>query len=223
MDYALIAVGSALTPKLLGTYEKELAQTIESLPVFDIGFDVGAAEGYYAIGLLFTKKVRKIVAFESSKEGRAALIEMGKKNKCSELLEVHGKCEYQMFHQRIAECNSEKLSTLIISDCEGFEKELFASEGLKNLCKAYLIIETHDEIAPRIHKRLIDLLKKTHEVVDILPVRRRAQDMPRYGGLCVLTFIMPPLARLAMSERRGKGTAWIFAKPKSCAHQNEHA
>lgn len=47
------AVGSSLWPKLLGSYEAELAPTFEALCAtpYRTVVDVGAAEGYYAVGL----------------------------------------------------------------------------------------------------------------------------------------------------------------------------
>src|SRR5262245_41340678 len=47
------AVGSTLYPKLLGSYERELHQTVDDIVRlgYDTVVDIGAAEGYYAVGL----------------------------------------------------------------------------------------------------------------------------------------------------------------------------
>src|SRR6478672_6897407 len=47
------SVGSALIPKLLGSYERELHPLIDSICAgqYDQVVDIGCAEGYYAVGL----------------------------------------------------------------------------------------------------------------------------------------------------------------------------
>lgn len=51
--YPRESVGSAWAPKLLGTYESELSPTIERIVSggYRSVVDIGAAEGYYAVGL----------------------------------------------------------------------------------------------------------------------------------------------------------------------------
>ena len=53
MRHGDIAVGSVLTVKLLGTYEKELWPIIDQIiaTAYPLIIDIGAAEGYYAVGL----------------------------------------------------------------------------------------------------------------------------------------------------------------------------
>src|SRR5215208_3855790 len=53
MRYVRDAVGGQLYPKLLGTYELELVPVIQALNRKRVAriVDVGAAEGYYAVGL----------------------------------------------------------------------------------------------------------------------------------------------------------------------------
>src|ERR1035438_908140 len=74
------AVGSMVVPKLVGTYEKELASIIEHLPVFDLVIDIGAAEGWYAVGLLYRKAARKVVAFEQTENGQNGCRDNAKRN-----------------------------------------------------------------------------------------------------------------------------------------------
>jgi hypothetical protein len=52
-------------PKLLGIYERELSNCMERVCAlnFSLIIDVGAAEGYYAVGLAARNPASKIVAF----------------------------------------------------------------------------------------------------------------------------------------------------------------
>ena len=73
--YIDTAQGSAYIPKLLGIYERELTPQIEDLislqPVLIV--DLGAAEGYYAVGLAMRLKSAQVIAFEMEHSGQAAL------------------------------------------------------------------------------------------------------------------------------------------------------
>ena len=72
MRYVDTSVGSCFIPKLLGTYECELASKVEWIcrqqPKLII--DIGAAEGYYAIGLAIRMPNARVVAFEQDRQGR---------------------------------------------------------------------------------------------------------------------------------------------------------
>jgi FkbM family methyltransferase len=72
------SVGSAYIPKLLGIYERELNGCVEKACAlnFPLIVDIGAAEGYYAVGLARRNPKARVVAFEMAEKGRAALREM---------------------------------------------------------------------------------------------------------------------------------------------------
>jgi predicted O-methyltransferase YrrM len=82
---------------LLGIYERELAPLVEKVcsqgPRLIV--NIGAAEGYYAIGLAIRNPSSRIVAFESETEGRALLQEMAEGNDVYTRIDIRGKCETQ--------------------------------------------------------------------------------------------------------------------------------
>src|SRR5262245_38241665 len=67
MPYIDHAFGSALLPKLLGTYEREASAALGKLceSKYDTVVDIGTAEGYYAVGLGRLVKPNKVVCFEA--------------------------------------------------------------------------------------------------------------------------------------------------------------
>src|SRR6476659_6966695 len=72
MQYLSRAYFGSVLPKLLGTYELELREVIESICQLgaDRIVDVGAAEGYYAVGLAVRSPGSTIVGFELDATGR---------------------------------------------------------------------------------------------------------------------------------------------------------
>ena len=213
MRYGPNAVCSSLLPKLLGTYEKELAGFIGQFPVFDLAIDVGAAEGWYAVGLLYRHKTRAVVAFELGEEGRKICRENAERNGVAGQIEIRGGCAAGDLQLLLRACREKRQRVLIISDCEGFENELFSGETLKLRGQAWLMIETHGLQTP------INLMQKfgaSHAVTRIQRARRLRSDieLPPGGWLPWLLKI-PFLPRLLMSERRGPGNEWLVAIPKT--------
>ena len=216
MCWGAVANCSLLTPKLLGTYEQELHGRLEQFPVFDLVIDIGAAEGWYAVGILHRHQARKVVAFEMADDGRENLLANVRRNAVSpESIEVRSECTVDGLQTLLRSLPADSnFRLLIISDCEGFEGKLLAADTLKLCANAYFIIETHDYFVPGVRERLTTTLAISHAVTDLRPVRRRRKDIsPNVPWL----FRLPFLCRLLMSERRCPDIAWLVAVPKDVA------
>lgn len=155
---AFKAAGSAISPKLLGTYELELHASLANILKrrHDCIVDIGSAEGYYAIGLARLTN-STVYAFDSDEKARKL---------CSEMAVANG-VELQLENF----CTAESLlklplgkRSLIISDCEGYEVELFSEKTVNMLTSHDLIIETHDIYQAGILDALLKRFKNTHNV-----------------------------------------------------------
>ncbi len=215
MCWGTHAVGSELTPKLLGTYEKELAEIIEHLPVFDLAIDIGAAEGWYAVGLLHRKIARKLVAFEITESGRKACRDNAERNAVAGCLEIRGECRVEELQLLLTSLLLPGYRVLIVSDCEGFENELFTSDVLGLCRQAHLLIETHEALAPGVHLRLARELESSHRITHIHPGRRSCADAAFPDRPTPWWLRISFLRRFLMLERRGPGNIWQFAAPKT--------
>jgi hypothetical protein len=214
MCWGTRAVGSELPPKLLGTYEMELAAIIERLPVFDLVIDIGAAEGWYAVGLLHRKIAQKVVAFELTEQGRTACQDNARRNAVAEQLEIRGKCDVAELQHLLGSPPRADFRVLIVSDCEGFESELFSGRVLELCRKAHLIIETHELLVPGTHKRLARELAVSHEITHLRPMRRSAADAVFPGRPTPWWLRISVIRRFSLLERRGTGNLWLYAAPK---------
>lgn len=215
MRYGATAVGSSLTPKLFGTYEMELAPIVEQLPVFDLAIDVGAAEGWYAVGLLYRRKTRKVVAFETDEKGRNACHANAVRNAVAGQIEIRGQCRAPDFQALLQSLPDGENGVLIVSDCEGFEDELLGCETIKLCGRAHFLIETHDSIVPGVHGRMVERLGQNHLVTQITRARRTRNDIKSSSRIILWLLKLPFLYRFFMAERRGGGNAWIYAVPKT--------
>jgi hypothetical protein len=193
-------VRSALTrhiiPRLLGSYEMELHSVIAAL---DAGYtsvtDIGAAEGYYAVGLAMRLRV-PVYAFETDGRERALLREMADLNAVGTHVIARGFCGREHFNgiggQR----------SLVVSDCEGYEQVLFDADTIESLGDADLIIETHGD---RIEKSLFARLRPTHRIEVYCAKRRDPRNFPE------LSFLDSDRAHRAVSEDR-PSQSWLWCQ-----------
>lgn len=103
-----------LTPKLLGTYEQHLLTELKptnSDNSWGHFICVGAADGYWALGLAKAGWVKSVTAFEVDPESRAQLIKSSQVNKIS----VAVNSEFNSLSLETVEGSKEE-STLILVD-----------------------------------------------------------------------------------------------------------
>lgn len=167
--------GSDRVPKLVGTYEQELHPVIEAAiqrkP--DVVFNIGAAEGYYAIGLARRLKGIPVAAFDT--DPKALDI-------CKTAAQFNGlvdRVTYQAeFHSWMFAHYCYDAKPLFVIDCEGAEKDLIDDLAVKSLGNADLIIECHDFKDPSITPLLCQRLKETHRIDLIYEGPRDATTIP---------------------------------------------
>ena len=80
---------------VLGTFELELHSLLERLcsNVYNLIVNVGAGEGYYAVGMALRCPTAQVVAFDSDAECRALILQMARKNSVSDRVLVKGTCD----------------------------------------------------------------------------------------------------------------------------------
>jgi hypothetical protein len=154
------ALCSALYPKLLGTYEHELESEFEAAlqekPALVV--DVGAADGYYAVGFAFRDPNTHIIAYDQDPRAREELAKLADLNGVADRIEIRGRCETSDLESFAGK------KGLMIVDCEGFEEHLLSPKNLRHLGAWAFIIETHDGFSPGVTKRLIERFRESHEV-----------------------------------------------------------
>lgn len=153
--------GSSLYPKLLGSYELEIQSVINNLISlnFDKVFDIGSAEGYYAVGFGLKSKSSKIYAFDVNKNAV---------NNCKKMAEINGVYDRIIFGEFCSKATllcHDLSNSLIISDCEGYEGELFLDKKvLDHLKSTTLLIETHNHFDINISNSIKLFFNDTHVI-----------------------------------------------------------
>lgn len=209
--YRVGAVCSASVPKLLGTYERELQSEIEKLASarWSAVIDVGAAEGYYAVG--FARRLRNVpvLAYEMDPYGRALLTANAEENKVVDSIELRGECTASAFAEVLHERPG---PVLVIMDVEGAEAELIEAASSRDLAKATFVIEVHDfkSDGPLISSRLRNALAPSHEIQVVSAAPRLSRDFPS------AFWFVPQHNRMhAMDEYRPVAMEWMICRPRA--------
>jgi hypothetical protein len=213
MRYVALAYCSEILPKLVGTYESELVPAIETIcrSSCDRIVDVGAAEGYYAVGMSLRNPAARVVAFETNPSARHYLRSLARRNGVSGRIAIRGECTLDALRDALDGARRPAL----ISDCEGAEDPLLRPDRVEPLRRAWIVVETHDGLATEggvlegISRRLHERFEATHEVEVIASRARRREELPR--DCAVLT---DPEADAAMDEGR-PWAQWLFLKPRA--------
>jgi len=209
MRYAADSVGSAYIPKLLGIYETELTAEVENICRHRPGLivDIGAAEGYYAVGLAMRNPQAKITAFEMNPQGQAALREMAALNRVSNRIEVRGKCE----PADLAATLGDSPRPIVVCDVEGYEATLLDPKVVLALTKAAILVELHDFIVPGITDELKRRFKTTHTIKHIWQKPRSRSQFP-WNTLG--TRLLPKsYLDWSVSEWRPVQMSWLWMEP----------
>jgi hypothetical protein len=208
-QYLTNSVGSALIPKLLGIYEQELNEVIERACAlkFSLIVDIGAAEGYYAVGLAWRNPQAQVVAFEAEPRGQAALDQMALLNGVNGRLRICGRCEAADL--QVALAGSDR--ALVVCDTEGYEDVLLRPEVVLELRRAHILVELHDFLIPGITAELKKRFASTHRIQQVWQQRRSSADFPwRTLG----TMLLPKsYLEWAVSEWRPARMSWLWMEP----------
>jgi hypothetical protein len=203
----LAAAGSTLIPKLLGSYEREIQPAVEELCERGARLivNIGAAEGYYAVGLAQRMPDARVVAFEANPNGGRLLQEMARVNGVSDRVEVRGFC-----HPEDLRALPLGPGTLIVSDCEGGEYPLLDPVAVPALAQCDMLVEIHRTRGKDPTTYWPRLLSATHDLAFINVRGREPDDYPELSWL-------PFEDRYwLVYERSGGGTdGWMIARARA--------
>lgn len=197
---------------LLGLYEKDVLEQLTKLPDnYKTFIDLGAADGYYGIGLLVNNTFQKSICYEMSDAGRETIKKNAALNNVADKVEIRG-IATKDFYKEILEL--ELKQSVILIDIEGGEFELLDLESFDALRNSILFIEMHDwyfEDGFSKRRTLMDCASKTHNISEI-----------KMGGRDLSLF--EELSRfndndrwIICSEGRGQMMSWLRFDPKKSA------
>lgn len=195
---------------LLGMYEREVLDALRDLSAdCDHLIDVGAADGYYAVGALVSGLFDIVVCFEIDQLGQQVIAKNAAANGVSDRVSILGEARRDFVQQALAETEVDLSRTVVLMDIEGGEYSLLNDEVIQVLRQSRIIVELHhfddaDESAERLlRQRLEDTFKVTYvrqgsRDPNQIPLLRNWSDDDRW---------------LMCSESRSEVMEWAICEP----------
>jgi len=208
MIYLRDSAGSALAPKLAGTYEKELTPIIETLASrdYEMVVDIGAAEGYYAVGLAKILGPNTLVlAYDTSQKARELLLQLAELNQVTEQITIGSLCS----HEQLQSLAGRRV--FVLCDIEGGEAEILDPELAPALQNFDVVVEVHDSKGETITQELLRKRFESTHKIEVINAVERANEVEarefwiRNESMC----------RKIFDEKRERGMQWFFMRANS--------
>lgn len=199
----------ALAMKIFGLYEQIVIEEIVSAGPFNDCIDIGAADGYFPLGMLKAGLAKRTICFEATTKGQTSIKLNAKANNLSDKIVVYSKAD-ETFETKLHEANYQPQKSLIICDIEGAEFEIFSKEFFNYVHGATIIIELHDRVLGKslsLREDLAALFPDDYstKIIKSQPVT--------WGGIQDLEELHDIDRALVTCEGRKKIGEWLIASP----------
>lgn len=193
---------------LLGLYEQELLESLCTVPRRYTTFvDVGAADGYYGVGVLVAGLFARSHCFEVSERGREVIRETAAANGVLDRITVSGKAEHD-FHESLDLVELER--TVVLVDIEGGEFDLLGANALWRFRRSILFVELHEQLVSNGEDRLRRLLHEASAFFRVTTLRMGSRDL---SGIPEVRALDDSDRWLLCSEGRPFLMSWIRLDP----------
>jgi hypothetical protein len=205
MRYGAQAFCGGYAPKLLGCYEAELHRVVADAVSRDykVIVDIGAAEGYYAVGFARRCPQAQVFAFEIDEQAQILCREMINLNNVADRVTLKRACTIEAL--RLLPLRG----ALLICDCEGGEFDLLRPDAVPDLAFCDVLVEMHDYLDARITPTLLERFDQTHEVMLVESHPHDPADFPAVG------FLPRHQRASAVDDLRGATMQWAWMTARS--------
>jgi len=163
---------------LLGVYEKEVQEILLSLSVGKRNLvDIGAADGYFAVGALVAGIYEESFCFEIDSQSRNILRKNSVLNGVQDSVSVFNKAD-DGFLLNLEEANGfDYGKSVFLIDIEGFELEILTPANLEKMRLSTIILETHGKFVGKAQQEKFESsLSSYHSITEIRTGARDARQ-----------------------------------------------
>ena len=198
-----------LITHILGVYEKHvLKKIIEFSKKGNYPFiDIGASDGYFAIGMAFSKTFKKIYAFEIDERGRKSLNRNIGNNLCKDKVVVDIEANFETLKEIV----DKNKSAVILIDIEGSEFDLLDNKLLRLLSNCYIVCELHPALSANGFEKQNMLINNAKAFFDVSIIQRESYCPNKFSELNEFT---DEERLIAFGEGRENNMNWLILEPK---------
>jgi hypothetical protein len=166
---------------LLGLYEKEVLDSLQNISKKNTTFiDLGAADGYYGIGVLVNNLFEKSICYEISEEGRKTIKDNAQLNNVLHKVEIRGIAKNNFYNELPSSILS---NSVLFIDIEGAEFELVDKGTFNAFNRSIIFIELHDWFFEDGEKKLQKLKNDSSLTHAITELKMGARDLSAFPEL----------------------------------------
>ncbi len=194
---------------IFGLYESEVLNSLIKKPgEYKTFVDVGAADGYYAVGGLKAKLFERVYCFEVNPRSREIILKNASINGVSGSISVFGKANNDFIKLLPFDILS---SAVFLIDIEGGEFDLLTTEVLDQLKQSIVYIELHDGLLPNGQNLKNELIMRCIKTHNLLEFTSGSRDL---SGIDFLQNFNDNDRWLMCSEGRPYRMSWLQLTPK---------
>jgi predicted O-methyltransferase YrrM len=191
----------------LGTYELEIRAAVEEAIDYrpDVVINLGAAEGFYAVGLARALPDANVIAYEAGEPFHTLIRRLAERNHVGQRCEIRGLATLKQLETDLSPARR----PLVVCDVDGAEMLLLNPNAVPSLRRAAILVELHDAltgqpIAAEIRRRFA----ATHDIAEFTSRARTAADLPEGVRL------PHRLIKIALAERGPEPQEWFWMRPR---------
>ena len=192
-----------------GIYEQEVLNTLQDRPEkYDNFINLGAGDGYYALGVLFNGLFKASIAFEESLPRQKIIYELAEANNLRQRITVLGRADYFSIQKLPSDLLAK---SMFLVDIEGGEFDVFNPETIELLKDSIVIVELHDFLVKDGAEKLLRLKSNVLPYFHISIFTTSKRDL---SGFTELNELSDVDRWFNCIEGRGKQMTWWRLDPK---------
>ena len=209
VKYPPAAYASCRFEKIIGAYEHEIHGLIDRLAAtksYQTIVNVGAAEGYFGVGLARLFPTAKVLCYDAKADERSRCKAVVQCNDVGDRIEILGRCEASDLAAL-----QPKSPTLVWMDIDTGERQVLDPALVPWLKTADVFVELHDCLEAGLSDLIRSRFEKTHRIERYT---LKGLDYDRYPELQNLTF--DEINAMVEEDRKGLHD-WFFMEPLQTA------
>lgn len=144
--------------KLQGVYEREIIDVFASAVGCPLFVDIGAADGYFAVGMAHASRATVVHAYDIARSARELCATVARLNSAEQRVIIRRR----FTRKDLAELDL--TGALVLCDIEGGERRLFDGALAAQLAPARVVIEVHEFAVPGTNAHLQRVFAPTHSM-----------------------------------------------------------
>ena len=202
--------GFDINAKILGTYESHVIDELIAISQANPGpfIDIGAADGFFAIGAVISGIAKETYAFEADASSRRSIAINAADNNLVEQIQIREIANTQT----ISDVLKKEQKAKILIDIEGGEYELLDYDFLDKISNCDVIVELHPSLVKHGFKKQEELILRLQKHFYVEFFQKTILPTVSFPELVNLS---DDKRLLALSENRAFEMWWIKLSPKN--------